>query len=80
MAAKPKSKRVQVLTGYRVTGQMVISVYVDVRAASEEEAKAKAAELPTMSLCYQCASGHADEWSTSGDLDGAVEITGARVA
>lgn len=60
---------------YEVQGTMTISVFVRVFANSEEEAREKAEEASVMQLCHQCADGSADEWSTSGELDGTPEIT-----
>ncbi len=60
------------LKKYRVTGEVTISVSVVVEAGSVREAKRLALEAPMMSLCHQCASGDADAWSTSGELDGEV--------
>lgn len=59
---------------YRVTGAMTISVVVDVDADSEEHAREVAEAAAVMNLCNQCAHGEPDEWSTSGELDGTVEI------
>lgn len=56
---------------YRVSGVMTISVFVDVEAESEEEAKALSEDCGVMHLCHSCADGHEGEWSTSGELDGA---------
>jgi len=62
---------------YRVGGAITISVYVDVDAANEQEALRKAAEAPIQSLCHQCANGEDGCWSTGGELDGDVEVSGA---
>lgn len=68
------------MTRYRVCGEMTISVYVEVNAASENEAKRIARQAPIMSLCHQCAQGEDDSWSTSGELDGTVRISGVEEA
>lgn len=60
---------------YRVPGTMTISVFVDVEAASPEEAREKAHEHGVPSLCWSCARGEPDRWRTSGELDGEPEVS-----
>lgn len=54
---------------YRVTGQMTISVFVDVEAKNAREARQRAKEASVMALCFRCTEGHEGLWST-GELDG----------
>lgn len=57
---------------YRVSAAVTISVWTDVEAASEEQAKAIAEERPMQGLCRHCADGRGAKtmWRTSGELDG----------
>lgn len=59
---------------YRVSALVTISVWTDVEADSEEEAKEIAEERPLQGLCHQCSSARFGEgereWRTSGELDG----------
>lgn len=65
---------------YRVRGTVTISVFTDVEAEDEIAAKEVAAEHMPMSFCYQCSVGQpAEEWVTSGELDGEVEILDAEL-
>lgn len=65
---------------YRVHGVVTISVSTVVRSAtSEEDAKEQAAERMTAGLCYHCSRDSDEEWKPSSELDGEVEIDGARV-
>lgn len=59
---------------YFVTGTITISVHVTVEAKSKAEAIRIAHKAPMMTFCHQCANGVEDEWSTSGELDGTVDI------
>lgn len=61
----PRKKR------YRVSAEMTISVSTVVEATSEAKALEAALDVPVQSLCHQCSNGADDEWSTSGELDGA---------
>lgn len=54
---------------YTFVVDAVISLHVDVEAASLEEATGLAKEAPIMSLCHQCSEGERGEWNTSGELD-----------
>lgn len=63
-----------------VTGEITISVHVEVEAKSVAAARKAAVDMPMMTLCHQCASGAEDypeEWRTSGEFDG--EPTNIRV-
>ena len=54
-----------------VTGELTISVWTRVEAASAKDAVREARERAVPGLCHQCATGAPDdEWSTSGELDG----------
>lgn len=57
---------------YRVSAAVTISVWTEVEAESEEQAKATAEDRPMQRLCHQCADGRGSRsmWRTSGDLDG----------
>lgn len=55
---------------FRVPGTMTISMFVDVEAATAEEARELATDKGVMSLCHSCANASHGEWSTSGELDG----------
>lgn len=46
-----------------------ISMHVEVKASTLEEAVEKAQEASTMSLCHQCSRVDEGEWGTSGELD-----------
>lgn len=62
---------------FSVSGEVTISVHTDVEAETEEEAKKIAADRGTQSFCYQCARGEPEqEWTTTGDIDGEITITG----
>lgn len=61
---------------YMVTGEITISVHIDVEADSEEAARNIAKKSGNMSLCGACSYGEEGAWSTSGELDGEVSITG----
>lgn len=65
---------------YLVTGLVTISVHTFVEASSSEEAREKALDHPMVGLCHQCAGGKdQEEWVTSGELDGEVEIVNVEV-
>lgn len=64
---------------YRVSGTVTISVFVDVEASSEEDAKDKADAADMMHLCYACSRADDGIWSTSGELDGIPEILSVEV-
>lgn len=69
-------RRGDAMRTYRVSGTMTISVMTDVEATSKAHARRLADEREPMTLCHQCADGPIDQaWVTSGELDGAVEIT-----
>lgn len=57
---------------YRVTALVTISVSTVVEAKNAKEAIEEAKDRPIMGLCQQCARGETDaeEWVTSGELDG----------
>lgn len=58
---------------YIVSGEITISVHVEVEATSKKGAVDAALGAPMMSLCYQCARGSEEdepEWRTSGEHDG----------
>lgn len=55
---------------FRVSGELAISVTVEVEAGSAEEAIEKAGLLPVASLCNQCQTGEPGEWVPGGGLDG----------
>lgn len=54
---------------YMFVVEGTISLHVEVKASTLEEAVEKAQGASTMSLCYQCSRGDDGEWSTSGELD-----------
>lgn len=53
---------------YRVNGYLTMSCTADIEASSEEEARAKAAELQCPSICNQCsdAGGDGETWQLNG--------------
>lgn len=53
---------------YNISGYLTISAFAVVEADSEEEARAKAEQLATPSLCHQCADagGGDDTWQLNG--------------
>lgn len=60
---------------YRVSGTITISVFTDVEAASEQEARDIAEGRGVVGLCWQCCGNRTagEEWVTSGELDGDPE-------
>lgn len=58
-----------------VSGVITISVHTEVEAETQSAAEEIALAQPVMSLCHQCATGTPkDEWVTSGELDGDIEV------
>jgi len=54
---------------YSFVIEAVISMHIDVDAGSLQAAIEEAKSRGPQSLCWQCARGDPDEWSTSGELD-----------
>lgn len=54
---------------YTFVVNATISLHVDVKADTLEEAEQKAQEAAVMGLCHQCAHGEKGAWNTSGELD-----------
>ena len=70
---KPKTKTKKFI----VSGELTISTWKEIEASSKEEAREKARELCTPTLCYGCAQqGHDDSnlWVVE-ELDGETIIT-----
>lgn len=65
---------------YFVVGEVTISAHIKVEATSEEEAREIASKAGNMTICYKCAMGEEDAWSTCGELDGEVTITAVELA
>lgn len=66
---------------FMVTGEMTISVHVEVDAKNAAEARERALDAPVQHFCYQCATGEPGTWVTSGELDGepkVIEVKRAR--
>jgi len=56
---------------YRFSAEVTISVWTEVEAESEEEARDIALGNPMMDLCGYCSQMQPDGlWVTNGDLDG----------
>lgn len=59
---------------FKVTAAVTISVWTEVDADSEEQAKEIASDRAMQSLCHQCGGSRRgegrEEWRTSGELDG----------
>lgn len=65
---------------YRVSGEMTISISTVVHAKTAAEAVEIAKQRGPMGLCHQCAQGEeANEWVTSGELDGEPKGIKARL-
>lgn len=54
---------------YTFVVNAVISMHVDVDAATMDEAIEEAQAASVMTLCHQCARGDKGCWNTSGELD-----------
>ena len=60
---------------YRVSGQVTISISVEVDARSKKHARALAEECSLASVHHSTSEGPEGEWVTSGELDGEPKIT-----
>lgn len=59
---------------YMVSGQMTISIWIEVEADSPEAAREAAGDASVVELCNYCATAKDGVWNTSGELDGTPEI------
>ncbi len=67
---------------YTFVVNAVISMHVDVDAATMAEAIEEAKAASVMTLCHQCANGDKGCWNTSGELDtepASAELVGVLV-
>ena len=65
---KPGNRR------FSISANITITVFTEVDATSEKEARELALDRSVQTLCHQCSGGDASqEWSLTGDLDGEVD-------
>lgn len=61
---------------YTLVGTMHVGVYIEVEAATREEAIAKAEGADVPRLCHQCASSEGRGWHLEDGLGDIVDVTG----
>lgn len=66
---------------FQVVAHVTISVFTDVEAGTEAQAREIAMDRPLIRLCMQCSAGDATaRWVTSGELDGEPVVFGVEEA